>query len=135
MMPQASKQSKGNPKLHPQIEKVVFATIQLPHDVSATESTFSIFKNGKLPIQSGSPPNSRDQKIESCPEFEIKPHQVKIQFLKQKGVCFGCLKRGHGSKDCKRQMSCDICKLKHPSALHIGKEKNRNNEVTLRISC
>lgn len=47
-------------------------------------------------------------------------HKDKITFLRQNGVCFGCLlKAGHVSKDCIGRLSCSVCKKNHPSVLHI----------------
>lgn len=50
-----------------------------------------------------------------------------ISFLREHGVCFGCLCIGHMSKDCRRRLSCNVCSLKHPSILHVyPKEKETN---------
>lgn len=46
-------------------------------------------------------------------------HREKIDFLKEKGVCFGCLNVGHMSKDCRSRLFCKLCNLKHPTILHI----------------
>lgn len=34
----------------------------------------------------------------------LKPHKEKVEFLRSKGICFGCL-----IKDCTRKLTCDIC--------------------------
>ena len=70
-------------------------------------------------------------KLESCPKMEKKLHGEKMNFLKEKGVCFGCLSVGHMSKDCHRRLSCKVCNLKHPTILHIhSREKKINSEDT-----
>ncbi|KAK0142196.1 hypothetical protein N1851_020133 [Merluccius polli] len=67
----------------------------------------------------------RDHELKSCPELEKKVHKDKITFLKQNGICFGCLvKAGHVSKDCTGRLSCSICKKSHPSVLHIKAEQS-----------
>lgn len=59
-----------------------------------------------------------------CNKLKKKMHKDKITFLKEKGVCFGCLKVGHMSKDCKARLICSVCNRNHPSVLHIQfKEK------------
>ena len=35
--------------------------------------------------------------------------------------------KGHLSKDCRRRLSCKICSLKHPTMLHI--ERNKPEEI------
>lgn len=59
--------------------------------------------------------------LETCKQFETQQHRDKIAFLKQNGICFGCLtKAGHISKDCAQRLTCSICTKRHPSALHIA---------------
>lgn len=72
-----------------------------------------------------------DHKLEMCPKLEKKLHRQKIDFLKGRGVCFGCLSVGHMSKDCRNRLSGQLCNLKHPTILHIlSKEKEIEIEKT-----
>lgn len=48
-----------------------------------------------------------------------------MHFLKGKGICFGCLKYGHTSKDCRSRLDCEVCQRKHPTALHVKREDTR----------
>jgi len=57
--------------------------------------------------------------LEKCFQFRRKTQQDKMQFLKEKGICFGCLKHGHTSKDCRSRLDCEVCHRKHPSVLHV----------------
>lgn len=38
--------------------------------------------------------------LDECHQFAKNSHREKINFLKEKGVCFGCLNTGHLSKNC-----------------------------------
>lgn len=58
-------------------------------------------------------------KLDSCCQFNKKAHKEKLEFLKKKGVCFGCLESGHMSKGCSQRLKCQVCSLKHPTVLHI----------------
>lgn len=58
--------------------------------------------------------------LEHCLDFKKKTHREKLNLLKGKGLCFGCLCKGHISKDCKGRLSCNICNQRHPSVLHIN---------------
>ena len=60
--------------------------------------------------------------LAACSEIKVQPHKERGDFLKSKGLCFGCLEYGHVSRFCKRRMECKECALKHPDILHIIKE-------------
>lgn len=57
--------------------------------------------------------------LEKCFHFKEKLHKDKVNFIKEKGICFGCLKPGHTSKECRNRMDCSVCHQKHPTVLHI----------------
>ncbi|KAI2661518.1 Gag polyprotein [Labeo rohita] len=61
----------------------------------------------------------RSHLLVQCPELIKVSQREKIEFLRGKGVCFGCLKVGHMSKECRNRLTCNECKLKHPTILHI----------------
>lgn len=46
----------------------------------------------------------------------------KTNFIKENGICFGCLKVGHISKDCRSRLDCSVCHQKHPSVLSPVKD-------------
>ncbi|KAL2083621.1 hypothetical protein ACEWY4_021394 [Coilia grayii] len=58
--------------------------------------------------------------LEKCSDLKKKTHREKLNLLKEKGLCFSCLCKGHMSKDCKERLSCNICNQRHPSVLHIN---------------
>ncbi|KAK0150310.1 hypothetical protein N1851_008772 [Merluccius polli] len=61
-----------------------------------------------------------------CRWFKSQPHKLKVEFLKENGYCFGCLAKGHLSRDCRRRLTCEKCQRKHPTLLHIvGTETSR----------
>lgn len=70
----------------------------------------------------------RNQTLEECQKMIGIPHKEKIEFLRKAGLCFGCLIKGHVSKDCKKRMTCNVCALKHPSLLHFAKQESSINE-------
>lgn len=63
---------------------------------------------------------SQFHRLEECPKLKGKKHKDKIDFLKEKGMCFGCLCSGHRSKDCDRRLTCKDCGQNHPTVLHIS---------------
>ena len=57
--------------------------------------------------------------ILQCFSFAKLSMEEKLSGLRQKGVCFGCLKRGsHIKRDCKAKLSCEVCTKIHPTILH-----------------
>lgn len=79
---------------------------------------------------------SHGHTLDQCSQLKRKSQHEKLDFLKKKGVCFGCLRTGHMSKDCSKRISCKACNQTHPSILHIekkekGKEEDRPKEQSV----
>lgn len=64
--------------------------------------------------------------LEECPQMKGLMHKEKLNFLKEKVVCFGCLCIGNLSKDCNKCMSSKICNQTHPSLLHVKQIESKN---------
>lgn len=62
---------------------------------------------------------SRSHLLEECRQFKGKTHKEKMQFLKEKGVCFACLRVGHMSNACEGRLTCNVCSKSHPTVLHM----------------
>jgi len=61
----------------------------------------------------------KNHTMTECHQILEKSHKEKLDFSRRNGICFGCLLKGHLSKDCNRRMTCQMCSQKHPSLLHI----------------
>ena len=61
--------------------------------------------------------------LHKCKIFSGKTLTEKQQFVQQNNLCFGCLKKGHRSKDCRRKSICEKCRGRHPSVLHSDSRK------------
>lgn len=61
--------------------------------------------------------------LDQCSQLKRKSHREKLDFLKEKGVCFGCL-----HKDCSKRITCKVCNQTHPSVLHIEKKEKSKEE-------
>ena len=72
--------------------------------------------------------------IQTCRKFKEESIAENVKFVQTKGLCFGCLKTGHHSKNCEKRSVCDTCKRKHPTCLHEdrvkddGKKDHRDDE-------
>ena len=59
-----------------------------------------------------------DHFMESCHQMVLQQHKVKVE-IKNNGMCYACLLKGHMSSACKRRLTCQICQKKHPTILHM----------------
>eukprot|EP00079_Xenopus_tropicalis_P036905 XP_017950676.1 PREDICTED: uncharacterized protein LOC101733728 [Xenopus tropicalis] len=61
--------------------------------------------------------------IYKCQQMKERPVEEKKRFILDNQLCFGCLRKGHSAKDCKRRATCGICKGRHPTPLHEDRPK------------
>ena len=61
---------------------------------------------------------SKPHDLNECDEFMKKPLDDRKDFVREKGLCFGCLRPGHISSKCYERLTCKRCEKKHPSVLH-----------------
>ena len=59
--------------------------------------------------------------MDECEQFLRKSLQERIDFVKEKRLCFGCFGQNHTSKGCMRKRQCKVCGKRHPTALHDDK--------------
>ena len=63
----------------------------------------------------------KNHALGSCQEFKKKKVEDRVEFIKIKGLCFGCLKPGHLSISCQSRLTCEECGKLHPTLLHVSK--------------
>ena len=68
--------------------------------------------------------------LDRCEMFASKSLPERRLFVKDKGLCFGCLRPGHRSKDCRRRSTCAVCKKRHPTTLHGDTGGNQTKETS-----
>ena len=61
---------------------------------------------------------SKAHHLDECDEFLKKPLGERRDFIKEKGLCFGCDSSEHIAKLCRSRRSCKTCNKKHPTSLH-----------------
>ncbi len=72
--------------------------------------------------------NDESHGVARCPTFAAKTAEEKRAIIHENHLCFGCLRKGHITKDCKRRHTCNTCGRRHPACLHI--EKGQSPEET-----
>ena len=69
--------------------------------------------------------------LEECNDLRSKPYKNRIEFLMEKGICFGCLREGQVTKDCRNRATCKMGKYfkKHPTVLHTNFQDSERNKT------
>ncbi|KAL1258159.1 hypothetical protein QQF64_011403 [Cirrhinus molitorella] len=119
-----------NPIASPLLMNMKTTDERLPKRTKAL-NTSALMKNsttGTLENSKPKPPclvcKDETHGVVKCPTFAAKTMDVKKAFIHENHLCFGCLRKGHTTKDCKRRHTCSTCGRRHPTCLHI--ERNRN---------
>uniref|UniRef100_A0A2H1WI74 SFRICE_041182 n=1 Tax=Spodoptera frugiperda TaxID=7108 RepID=A0A2H1WI74_SPOFR len=67
---------------------------------------------------------SESHKLCFCKKFANQSVDDRREFVAKNKICFNCLGSNHTIYDCKKQMSCRICKKRHHSLLHLNRDAN-----------
>ena len=106
---------------------------KLPARTATTMATETIQKDKSGGARNLSCPccNRRNHSLDDCFAFKGKSYEERRNFILTNGLCFGCLQRGHLSKQCMNRMTCEICKRKHPTSIHAeDKETEKQPSMT-----
>ena len=63
--------------------------------------------------------------IVECRKFEALKAEDKSKFCQKEGLCYGCMKKGHAKKNCRKQEKCKHCNRNHPTSLHNHDNSNQ----------
>ena len=69
-----------------------------------------------------------DHHLDACLKFKTEALEKRLEFVKENRLCFGCLKKGHVFKDCRKRLTCSMCKKKHPTCLHGNRSAPEKKE-------
>ena len=79
------------------------------------------------PLNSNTTPGSRfgtclfcreKHSIQICEKFSVIPFANRQRFIRDNQLCYGCLVKGHLSRDCRNRKTCQICQQSHPTSMH-----------------
>jgi hypothetical protein len=128
MKPDQDKHAPQQCSSRVQRTKAIFATklTEVRDDSSSKSSAFvspCLYCNGHHALQ-------------LCRHLFDLPYYDRIDIIKSKGCCFGCLRFGHQRKFCKNKSICTHCQGRHPSVLHVnGKPSVRDSVLGTRADC
>ena len=69
--------------------------------------------------------------LDECETLAIMSQTERIEFIRSRGICLGCLKYGHIKKDCRGRKIGKKCKGFRPTSLHIdtpASQRQNGNE-------
>lgn len=125
-----------NPIASPLTMNFKFTDERLPKRArafSTTQTKNSILEKQEMFINKAKSPCSvcknEAHGIAKCPTFAARSTEDKKAFIHENWLCFGCLRKGHIAKDCKRRHTCSTCSCRHPTCLH-EERKQRPVEAT-----
>lgn len=64
-----------------------------------------------------------------CRKFLERPILERHRFVQDNKLCFGCLKPGHHSRDCKYRSTCSTCQKRHPTCLHDDQREQKTRKT------
>ena len=99
----------------------------------ATHSESQKFTKGNVKLQCVLC-QSKSHQLHCCSEFIGKPLEERRQLVKEKGLCYGCMKVGHNARDCRHRHSCNTCQGRHPTCLHDDNYAKREKHVSQLMS-
>ena len=70
--------------------------------------------------------------LDACREFMKKDDEDRRLFVRQKGICYRCLKHGHLAANCPVDVRCKECNGKHNSVFHraLPDKKQKSDDQT-----
>lgn len=93
----------------------------------SNDGTQSVAKHSTIQTQINGKPRPRrpctlckdnNHQLRNCSEFMKRSLDDRRMYVKDYGLCYGCLKPGHSVKECHHRHTCDLCKRRHPNCLH-----------------
>ncbi|XP_057694061.1 uncharacterized protein LOC130917030 [Corythoichthys intestinalis] len=115
--------AKANETRTPQRTRALSTTAQIKEPIKQTQETFK----PKPPCAAC---KNESHGIVWCPTFASKSLEEKRAFIQENNLCFGCLRKGHTSKNCQRRHICSVCHGRHPTCLHEERKQRTTREIT-----
>ena len=66
--------------------------------------------------------------VQECRNLGSASPEEKRNFVRSGALCYGCLRKGHRSAQCKRRATCAQCRRRHPTSMHMDTLQYRQNE-------
>lgn len=127
----AKRRTHSNPIASPLLMNIKATDERLPKRVKVLNTSIQGKKSFSRSLDSTKPKlpclvcKDETQGVAKCPIFAKRTTDEKKAFIHENHLCFGCLRKGHITKDCKKRHICSTCGKHHPTCLHIEKPAER----------
>ncbi|KAK3748955.1 hypothetical protein QZH41_006841 [Actinostola sp. cb2023] len=72
--------------------------------------------------------------LDTCKDFLKLNFRERKEMTRNKGLCWGCLRYGHKSRQCRKKKTCQVCEGSHPSSLHDYSYKPNSNTTAEQVN-
>ncbi|KAL7859454.1 hypothetical protein SRHO_G00146010 [Serrasalmus rhombeus] len=119
---------KRNPREH----KKPKANVLSSQAVTDSEGQNSSKKSVKLSCVLCQDPRHQ---LHGCLKFTAMSLEERRNYVKERKLCYACLKFGHNAKQCRHRHTCNTCKGRHPTCLHdnsyVKKEASAPSDTSI----
>ncbi|KAL7842113.1 hypothetical protein SRHO_G00238020 [Serrasalmus rhombeus] len=119
---------KRNPREH----KKPKANVLSSQAVTDSEDQNSSKKGVKLSCVLCQDPRHQ---LHGCLKFTAMSLEERRNYVKERKLCYACLKFGHNAKECRHRHTCNTCKGRHPTCLHdnsyVKKEASAPSDTSI----
>ncbi|KAL7872550.1 hypothetical protein SRHO_G00075330 [Serrasalmus rhombeus] len=119
---------KRNPREH----KKPKANVLSSQAVTDSEGQNSSKKGVKLSCVLCQDPRHQ---LHGCLKFTAMSLEERRNYVKERKLCYACLKFGHNAKECRHRHTCNTCKGRHPTCLHdnsyVKKEASAPSDTSI----
>ncbi|XP_047489107.1 uncharacterized protein LOC125039312 [Penaeus chinensis] len=71
-----------------------------------------------------------NHRLLNCKRFKELEYKGKVELIREKKLCFACLRTGHNSSQCFKKEICLKCKLEHPTIMHAERMFDKAKQNT-----
>ncbi|KAI8119872.1 hypothetical protein CVS40_8789 [Lucilia cuprina] len=75
---------------------------------------------------------TQNHHLSYCPTFNRVDTSSRIEIIKEKNLCFNCLKPNHRVQNCPSRITCEVCHGHHHSLIHLEHKPPANSSTKVK---
>ncbi|XP_055846848.1 uncharacterized protein LOC129912570 [Episyrphus balteatus] len=105
-------------------------TLPVTRSSKTTNKAQSSVRTHLVETKIGCPKCQEDHLLPSCKAFMGLSVDARRKFVKEKSLCFNCLRSGHPSNKCHSNFRCKMCSTRHHTLVHPIQNANTSHSNT-----